>query len=197
MAWITTQPSLLCRVKDPTDHLAWSEFNRRYGELIVRYCRSRGLSLADAQDVRQIVLMSLARAMVNFEYLPTRGRFRSYLGRVVRNAIARYRRCPGPPEIALESDVLAFLAVDDSEADEQWSQEWVGHHLRRAMRTLRGTHNPRSLEVFERLLAGRSVDDVGEELGMKSEAVRKIKQRVRARLRAIVAIQIAEEESHE
>ena len=70
MAWQTTHPSLLLRVSDPQDQTAWAEFDQRYGELILRYCHRCGLQHSDAEDVRQIVLVSLVSALRNFEYQP-------------------------------------------------------------------------------------------------------------------------------
>ena len=80
------EPSLE-RVKNRSDDEAWREFEARYGDLIIGYCRSRGLQLTDAEDIRQTIMLSLATALVGFEYDPKRGRFRYYLGRAVRNAM--------------------------------------------------------------------------------------------------------------
>ena len=51
-----TRASLLIRLRRPADEAAWREFDAAYSELIVRYCRRLGLQLADAEDVRQLVL---------------------------------------------------------------------------------------------------------------------------------------------
>ncbi len=195
MAWVTTHPSLLERLRDGTDDDAWAEFDRRYGELIVRYCRGRGLSLADAEDVRQIALMNFARAARGFEYSPQRGRFRSYLGQVVRSAISRHCRRPIRAELALDNSVLSSIA-DEEPADELWEQQWVRHHLRVAMQTIRSTYSPRSVEAFDRLLAGRSTRDVAREMEMSEEAVHKVKQRIRDRLKTLVAVQLQEEDGN-
>jgi RNA polymerase sigma-70 factor (ECF subfamily) len=193
MAWHTTQPSLLARLRDPADHAAWREFDRCYGDLIVRYCRSRGLQQSDAEDVRQVVLMNLASAMRGFEYSPARGKFRSYLGRVVRNTISRAAGRPDRRMGALDNGGLTAVAEDD-ESDARWEREWTHHHLRTAMQTIRRTFDPRSVAAFDRLLAGASTRVVAEEMDMTVEAVHKAKQRIRNRLRALVAAQVADED---
>lgn len=194
MAWQTTHPSLLLRVSDPEDQSAWREFDERYGELILRYCHRCGLQHSDAEDVRQIVLVSLVSALRSFEYQPKRGRFRSYLGRVVRNAAIRYATRPEGRRAALGMDGTTSDAADDDAPDEQWEQEWVAHHLRRAMQTIRRTTDPGRVEIFDRLLAGVPVARVAQEYGMTTDAVHKIKQRTRDQLKAIVAGQIDDEE---
>ena len=90
----TTHPSLLARVRDPADAAAWHEFEARYRDLIRRYCRRRGLQTADAEDVGQLVMLALARALQHFTFDRSRGRFRDYLGRVVNNAIQRHLSRP-------------------------------------------------------------------------------------------------------
>src|SRR5262245_17608345 len=83
----STHPSLLERLRDFSDHDAWREFDARYRELILRYCQRRGLQSADAEDIRQMAVMALARCLERFVYRPELGRFRDYLGRIVQNLI--------------------------------------------------------------------------------------------------------------
>ena len=52
------------RMRDHQDDEAWREFERRYRDLIVRYCLKRGLQRNDAEDVRQMVLLNLARQLL-------------------------------------------------------------------------------------------------------------------------------------
>ena len=86
------------------------------------------------------------------------------------------------------------LAVSDREAEAIWEREWIHHHLRLAMQTLRDTFEPRSLEVFERLLGGDPVKQVAADLGLSTSAVHKIKQRVRHRLKKLVSAQDLEDD---
>lgn len=193
----STQPSMLHRLRDGTDARAWREFDRRYGELVIGYCRGCGLQLCDAEDVRQLVMASLARSMQGFEYQPARGRFRDYLRRVVRSAVARQITRHTGAEIALDKDVLERLSpADQGSLDDRWEEQWVRSHCRRALRELRRSFEPQSVDVFDRLLAGDSHDAIQRALHMSPEAVRKAKQRVKERLRDIIARQIREEEEH-
>ena len=191
----TTSPSLLSRVRDPADRLAWREFDAKYGQLIVRFCRGRHIQLADAEDIRQMVMARLARTLGKFRYARQRGRFRTYLGRITRNEIIRYFARPKAPARRVEKDVdAAEPAVADLLAEARWEQEWVHHHLRLAMRSLRETYSPRSLAVFERLVEGETVEQVATTFGMTDQAVHKVKQRVRDRLKTLVAAQIRQED---
>ena len=196
MASTTTHPSLLSRLRNAADGAAWTDFEARYSDLVLGFCLKRGLQFADAEDVRQIVFLKLARSLPHFRYSPERGRFRSYLGQIVRNAIIQHASRPNLADAMVDTDVLSTIPCKEaSEADDAWLQEWIDHHLRLAMQTVRATFHPDSVAVFEELLAGRGVTDVAAARGLTIEAVYKIKQRVRNRLRELIDAQLREEEA--
>ena len=191
----TTQPSLLSRVRDPADDASWREFDAKYRELILRYCRARGLQTSDAEDVRQIAMANLAKSLRSFEYKPARGRFRGYLGQVVRSAISRHFKRPDTQARALDTSVLVTVEADDAgDADEVWEREWVRHHYRLAMQTVRAAFDPNSVQMFDRLLAGDSVSRLASDFQTTTQAVHKVKQRIRDRLKELIADQIKEED---
>jgi RNA polymerase sigma-70 factor (ECF subfamily) len=190
----TTRPSLLSRVRDTADHAAWAEFEARYRELLFRYCRRRGLSAADGEDVRQMVMLRLVRAMPGFRYDPAVGRFHDYLYRISRNAIADFRSCPNPAARAVvDDDALARVAAGDDAPDADWEQEWLDHHLRRALDAVRQTCEPRSLAAFERIMSGATIEQVATEFGMNYDAVQKTSVRMRERIQQHIADQVREE----
>lgn len=196
MPFESTQPSLLSRVRDASDQAAWREFESKYRELILRYCRGRGLQQSDAEDVLQVVLISLSKSLRKFEYRPERGKFRGYLGRSVRNAIGHHLARPNVAARALGSSVIAAVpAEDEGGADEQWEKEWTQHHYRLAMQTIRQTYEPRSVEIFDRILMGDGIEDIASKYDMSTQAVHKVKQRIRERLKQLIAAQIRDEDA--
>ncbi len=188
----TTRPSLLSRVRDPQDHASWREFDARYRDLILGFCTRRGLQLADAEDVRQQVMADFSRSLRSFQYDRSLGRFRSYLGRAVFYAICAQREGAAKRASVSLEQVGEFEAP--RELEDAWEEEWVWHHYRLGMAKVRLALDPKSLEVFEELLGGRSVAEVAERFGMGVGAVYKIKQRVRDRLRQEIEVQVAEGE---
>ena len=191
----STNVSLLVRVRDLGDERAWREFDARYRDLVLRYCRRQGLQASDSEDVRQMVMWNLAKKLRGFEYEPARGRFRSYLGTTVRNAIHRHFRSPNANVAGLESGVASELeARPDATLDDQWEEEWRSAHYRRALQHVREAAEPKSVDVFEALLAGATLDAVAARFGMRRDAVQKVKQRLRDRLRDRIARQVDEED---
>lgn len=193
----TTRPSLLSRVRDTADQAAWAEFDARYRDLIVRYACRQGLSAADAEDTRQLVMMRLVRVLPDFRYDARQGRFHDYLYRVTRSAISDFRRSPkSRPAPVLDGDELRRAVESCGEpTDPMWEQEWLDHHMRRALASVRETSDARSVSIFERLLSGASPEQAGEEFGLTADAVYKVKQRIRDRVQARIAAQLREEDA--
>jgi RNA polymerase sigma-70 factor (ECF subfamily) len=150
------------------------------------------MQASDAEDVRQMTMMRLVRTLPRFAYDPARGRFRDYLYRVVRSATGDVVGRPSgrPAAVDMDMDVLAGAEAPDG----LWEQEWVDHHYRLAMTTVRATIEPRSVQAFERLLGGQTVEAVAESMGMTTDGVHKLKQRMRDRLRALIEAQVREED---
>jgi RNA polymerase sigma-70 factor (ECF subfamily) len=193
----STRLSLIARVRDPQDALAWGAFERRYADLVLRYALARGLQFADAEDVRQVVFLRLARCLRTFEYAPARGRFRSYLGAIVRNVIFEQAHRPRAACGAVDEMEDALAALPDpraAEADERWEREWADHHCRLALQTIRETFDARSVSVFEDLLAGAAPEEAAARHGLSGDAVAKIRQRVRARMQELIRAQLRDEE---
>src|SRR5881275_2228178 len=93
----TTRPSLLVRLRDARDELAWSQFVEVYAPLVYGYARKHGLQDADAADLTQDVLQSVAGAVRRLDYDPQRGSFRGWLFTVVRNRFRNFLAARGRP----------------------------------------------------------------------------------------------------
>jgi RNA polymerase sigma factor (sigma-70 family) len=200
-AFEPTRLSLLSRVRDPGNAAAWREFEERYRPLLLRFCLNRGVQIADAEDVVQLVLAAMARVLPTFEYDAQRGRFRSYLFRCTANAIVRVRARPtrGPTALVMDEVTLDGLAQDgaepsDPQAERQWEREWVAHHYRLALAAVSEQCDERSIRVFERCLSGSSPEAIANEFSMSVDAVYKVRQRVRQRMQEQIAQQVREED---
>jgi RNA polymerase sigma factor (sigma-70 family) len=87
-----TRVSLIQRVRNIADEEAWAQFFSIYRPLMIAYVRKRGVLEDDAADVVQDVFTRLVPALANFEFDAQRGRFRTWLWRVVHNALADWGR---------------------------------------------------------------------------------------------------------
>ena len=141
-------------------------------------------------------MIGLARTLPKFQYDPERGRFRHYLGRTVRNAMQRVLERPANRNQPLDTHWLQVLEDPrDTSDDPEWEREWIFHHYRTAMRKVRHSSDPRSIEVFEYYRRCGSTEETAKRFQMSLEAVHKVKQRIRQRLRDFVTAQIAYEDA--
>jgi RNA polymerase sigma factor (sigma-70 family) len=185
-----TRPSLLLRVRNPRDSQAWSSFVELYTPVVFNFCRSRGLQAADAADVAQEVMRSIAGAIGRFEYDPDKGSFRDWLFRVTRNKLTDFtRRRPRQAVGSGESAVRDLLEAQPAPAEEEedWQEQWRKRVLRWAVEQVRGAFEERTWKAFwATAVENRDVKEVAAELGMSPGAVYIAKSRVVAGLRRAV-----------
>lgn len=177
-----TRPSLLLRVRDPKDAAAWAAFVDLYGPLVFGHCRRRGLQHADAEDVTQQVFARVAQSVRTFEYDPAVGRFRDWLGTVVRNAVTRHLHARKP------ADASADLETTEARGDDStWNDEFTGHILREALKQTRPRFEPETWRAFELVwVETRPAATVAAECGHPIDWVYSAKSRVLKQLWLVV-----------
>ncbi len=109
----TTHVTLLARLSDGVDPSAWSEFHRRYGDLILGFARRYGLQSVDCEDVAQEVLMALTKSMPDFQYDPAKGKFRSFLRTLTVRTIFRRIRQKQASEVQCDIETADGGASSD------------------------------------------------------------------------------------
>lgn len=184
-----TRATLLARLRDGGDADAWREFIRLYGPVVYGFARNRGLQDADAADLMQEVLRSVARNAEKMEYDPARGTFRGWLYTVTRNKIYNFLNGQkNRPRGAGDSAALERLeSLPDPSADDpdaEWELEYQRRLAAKAMDRVKGEFQKTTWEAFWRTaVEGRPAQEVGRELKMSNGAVYVAKSRVLARLR--------------
>jgi RNA polymerase sigma factor (sigma-70 family) len=93
MAIPSTHISLLRQLEEGAGQSeAWAVFHARYRDVILRWCRGRGVPRNCAEDLTQEVLLLLAQRLPHYHHDPERGRFRSWLQAVVHNVVTDFWR---------------------------------------------------------------------------------------------------------
>ncbi len=183
MSISSTSSCLLRRVRSPDDTAAWERFVELYAPLIYRWLRQAGLQEQDARDLGQEVLLTLLRELPTFRYDSQKGRFRSWLRRVVqlrllvhwrqRNRRQRWLEDWYRDRPAYETDVGHVGAYDELLEWLRWQCKDLPTRTRRAF----------WLTVVEH----QDPQQVARHLGMTRNAVYLARCRVFRQLRAACA----------
>jgi RNA polymerase sigma factor (sigma-70 family) len=185
-----TRPSLLLRIRDPRDTLAWGDFIEIYAPLVHSYARTRGLQDADAADVTQEVLQAVAAHAGRFDYDPSRGSFRGWLFRVtlnkLRDLVARRKaQAVGSGDTGVH-EVLANAASADGDED-----AWDQHHAWRlflwAADKARVDFREKTWQAFWcTAVEQQPVEVVSRELQLSTGAIHVARCRVIARVKELL-----------
>src|SRR5262245_4288641 len=125
-----TRASLLVKIRNGTDHAAWREFVTLYGPVVYGFARKRGLQDADAADLMQDVMRSVAAAIGRLDYDRKQGTFRGWLFTITRNKIfnflsARRIRPQG------SGDTTTNLLLDEHPETNDGADAWELEYQRR------------------------------------------------------------------
>jgi RNA polymerase sigma factor (sigma-70 family) len=182
----TTRCSLIVKIRDPADTVAWREFVTLYEPLVYRLARRRGLQDADARDLCQEVFQAVVQSVDRWD--PARGRFRGWLARIARNLIinllTRRRSQPRGSGSTSVQEFLGAWPADEASASAEFEGEYRKRLFRWAAEEVRDKFAPTTWQAFWRTaVEDRSPVEVAAELGLSVGAVYVARSRVLTRLK--------------
>lgn len=153
-----TRQSLLSRLRDWEDQESWQDFFNSYWKLIYRVATRSGLGDAEAQDVVQETVLSVAKQMPDFHYDPALGSFKSWLLLITRRRIADHLRkrgrepawgAPGEEEPGRTALIERIPEQSPQDPGMFWDEEWQRNLLQAALDRVRQKVNPRQFQIFD------------------------------------------------
>jgi len=169
------------RLRDGQDSGAWAMFLEVYTPLIYRYCRRRHLQEADAAEVAQEVLLQVNRSIGSFEYQPERGRFRDWLGSVVRSKLSRFFRRNLP---STNEDSLTIARASNKHEDADWIDHFNNDLLQTTLARIEKDFEPHTWQAFSKVwIDNVTAADTARELSIPVAMVYVAKSRVLKRLK--------------
>jgi len=155
---LPTRRSLLSRLRDWDDEESWREFFQTYWRLIYEVALKAGLGDAEAQEVVQETVISVAKQMPGFRYDPARGRFKGWLLQITRRRIAdqvRRRMQASGASGGLPEETLSMEHIDSlpdpagGDLEAIWDAEWERHLFNAAVERVKKQVNPEHYQLFD------------------------------------------------
>jgi RNA polymerase sigma-70 factor (ECF subfamily) len=186
---LETRHSLLIRIRDATDRSAWNDFFKLYAPLVYSYAIKHGFQDADASDVAQEVMCTVARSINRFDYDPSKGSFRGWLVTVARNCIRK--RCEQVRRQAtttgMTNAIQEKLQAPSQDFLSEWDREYELSVFHWAAERVRNEFQESTWQAFwQTTVDGKSVESTANALGISLGAIYIARSRVLARIRAVV-----------
>lgn len=191
--FLPTRHSLLTRLKNWDDSDGWKRFFDTYWKLIYSAAIKSGLSDAEAQDVVQETVLSVAKKMNEFKYDPALGSFKGWLLTLTRwRIIDQVRKRSRHAQMGgSQAEDGAGTSPIDSLPDEQgikldaiWEAEWQKNLMDAALQRVKRKVGARQYQLFDlHVIKQWPVEDVIKTLGVTGNNVYQSKSRISALLR--------------
>ncbi|MEJ7592954.1 MAG: sigma-70 family RNA polymerase sigma factor [Planctomycetaceae bacterium] len=184
-----TRHSLIVRLKDPRNDLAWTEFVCAYEPFLTRLVRKQGTPDRHVADVTQQLLIAIAKSVDGWKADGKSASFRRWLSRVARNVVIKFmvrerKQITGRGG----SDFLTVLeGTVDSSVDADLLHQYEQELILWAAERVRSEFRESSWRAFwETEVAGRSIAEVSKDLGVSVGSIYMSRSRIFARIRSII-----------
>src|SRR5688572_72614 len=187
--FLPTRVSLLRRLKQWEDQESWRDFFDTYWKLIYGAAVKAGLNDAEAQDVVQDTVITVAKKIEDFKYDPAVDSFKGWLLYLTRKRVAlhyrkRERERGGPARVeptAADFDLAQLPDPALSEFDQIWNDEWERNLTDAALARVKPQVNPKQFQIFNfYVLKQWPVDQVAKTLGVTTAQIYLAKHRISA-----------------
>jgi RNA polymerase sigma-70 factor (ECF subfamily) len=155
--FIPTRESLLHRLKNWRDERGWQDFFDTYWRLIYSVARRSGLSDAEAQDVVQETVISVAKEIPEFTYNAAKGSFKAWLMRLTRRRISdqfRKKNYQLDGKMFPRAERLETTVIDNHpdsasfDLEHTWHEEWQNNALQAALQRVKETADSKEFQMF-------------------------------------------------
>ena len=195
---LATRRSLVERLGDWNDRKRWQQFFDSYWRLIHRTARKAGLTDAEAQEVVQETLLTVAKKIEQLKYDPALGSFKGWLLQITRWRIVdqfRKRKPDWARGMQRDDDDDARTGTIERVADPAsldldavWDEEWRKNRLQAAVARVKRKVDPKQYQVFDCYVFKQwPAQKVAAELRVNLAQVYLIKHRIAALLKKELA----------
>ena len=184
------------------DELSWEEFYHIYWPLVNSIGQRLGISKDHTMDLMQEIMFDLFKNDTLRHYDASKGKFRTFLGVLIRHKVSRMLQSPGhsllsdthasngPVSSGLTNSSAMYLdsQEENDPFQKMFDEEYRNCLLSLALNELRNSVGSKTYAIFEMVvLQHRSPQDVARFLGISRAVIAVYCSRCRKKLRKIAA----------
>ncbi len=174
-----THMTLIQRVKDRMDQQSWEEFTTFYSPYIMGILNKAGIKYDFVEDLCQEILLRIWKSIENFEYDPSKCKFRTWLGTVCRNHIYNFYERVEKKYDNVDMDE-SYLPPGEADINEIIEKEWQVYIAKKAFEKVSNDFNDKALVSYTEFQKGRDVADISKEIDVAANTIyvyhRRVKQ---------------------
>ena len=183
---IPTRWSLISRLKDWDDRESWKDFFDTYWKLIYGVAIKAGLSDAEAEEVVQETVITVAKKIGEFKADPAHGSFKGWLLKITQWRIGDQFRKRLPLGRRRRSDTTSQTGTAERVPDPRgfslesiWDQEWEKNLVDVALERVKKCVSAKHYQIYYlNILKKMPVRTVAKTLGVNAAQVYLAKHRV-------------------
>ena len=173
------------RVKNQDDEHAWGEFVSYYQSFIEVILKHLKVSPNDQDDLTQNILLKVWKSLEKLNYDSERARFRTWMNRVIRNAVIDFQRAKSRRISEVDSDTgidTKNFPLQENEFTKIIDKEWRAHITNLALKNIRPNFSGNAMSVFDMFLDEVPAKDIAAKLAIAVPSVYKLRSRVEEKL---------------
>lgn len=177
---LRTRITLIQRARQQNNEEAWKEFVHYYRPFIFYILNQMNIGKNDINDLIQEILIKLWKNLVKYE--SNKSRFRTWLSTIIRNcSYDFFRKQSHKIETVSHDEITPNLLKGTSNDDLELliEKEWKVYLTRLAMEQLSLAFKGQAITVFEMSMKGKPSEEIAKKLGLTTQSVHTLKNRVK------------------
>ena len=189
MSPLQTRHSLIVRLKNEQNELAWREFVCAYEGFLHQFVRRQGVPERHIPDVTQQILLAISKSIDGWKDDGNTASFRRWLSTISRHVALRFMSRERKQAGGVGgSDLMDALQKIEDRPDEQLSRRYEHELIVWAAEQVRTEFLASSWKAFwSTVIEQRPVDAVAAELGVSAGSIYMSRSRIMARIKTKVA----------
>ena len=187
MSTLNTRLTLIQKISKEQDEKLWEEFVHYYRRYLYVVVRNMNMGHHDTEEIVQSVMLKVWDKLRDFQYQPSKGKFRYWLCTIARNCVIDFirkqqsqsRRQEGFKQKEMTNDLSN---IEMPHVEEIAEREWQNYIANMALENIRPSFNEKTVNCFVLFTQGKSISEISEETGLSENSVYIYKAKVQEKL---------------